>query len=96
MTVIMGRWLRGGSAPSVGRALLESLGDGVVSLASARLAGVDDSVEVAGNHRTMLRGVAGMGNATAIPVILERLGGLRWNQGSLGTQTQSPDRTDFG
>lgn len=75
MTVILGRWVGGAGTwrASVGRALLESLGDGVVSVASARLAGVADTVEIAGNHRTMLRSVAGMGTATAIPVILERL-----------------------
>lgn len=86
-TVIYGRWLP--AVPpraSVGNALLSAIGDGVVSIASARLSGVDDHVEVSGNHRGMLRrltpaailrarrGLAPVGpTPPAIPVILDRL-----------------------
>lgn len=88
MTVIFGRWWPGVTSPrSFGRGLIDAFGDGVVSVASARLSGVEDHVELAGNHRTMLRRLTpkdvlrarrGLPPDSplppAIPVILERLG----------------------
>lgn len=61
--------------------LVNSLGDGVVPLESARLEGVDDFVVVSANHRSMLkrlaleREVMGADGFTppAIPIILDRL-----------------------
>lgn len=57
-TIILGRMMDPASAPRFGtgayRAASDSLGDGVVSADSARLQGVDDVVELVGNHRTML------------------------------------------
>lgn len=56
---------------------VESLGDGVVTLASARLTGVPDVVIVAANHATMLAKLLPFGDGVppAIPVVLDRLGG---------------------
>lgn len=63
---------------------MESLGDGLVSTESATLPGIADTIEVKGNHRTMIRrwrlpSVPGGPSATsgdlpgAIPVIVNRL-----------------------
>lgn len=87
ITVIYGRWWP--MAPgenSVGRSIVDAFGDGVVSLASALLPGVEDHVLLQGNHRTMLRRMgarailrARTGRAPdgplppALPVILDRL-----------------------
>lgn len=87
MTIILGRLLpMPAERHSVGRALLDAVGDGVVSVASARLAGVADVVELRGNHRGLIRNVSPadavrtrLGRAArgptppAIPVILDRL-----------------------
>ncbi len=57
-TIIVGRMMDPASAPrfvkSAYLATADSVGDGVVAVDSARLAGVDDVVELVGNHRTML------------------------------------------
>ncbi len=54
--------------------LSDGLGDGCVSLASARLDGVEDTQVVHGNHITIIQDVFGDGEAPpAIPIILERL-----------------------
>jgi len=87
MTIILGRLLPVPSSPNaVGRALLDAMGDGVVSVASARLAGVRDVVELKGTHRGLIRSVSPadavrtkFGRAPkgavppAIPVIVDRL-----------------------
>ena len=63
---------------------IESLGDGLVSAESATLPGILDTVEVKGNHRTMIRRwrvpaasggwkPGGDEPPSAIPVILNRL-----------------------
>lgn len=63
----------------------ESLGDGIVSVESTRLAGVEDRVEILANHRSMLRRPkietalrTAVGEqprvASALPIILDRLG----------------------
>jgi len=51
------------------------VGDGVVSLASTRLVGVDDHVCVQGNHISMIAGpvVAGRAPPPAVPIILDRV-----------------------
>lgn len=58
------------------REVVDGVGDGCVSIASTRLAGVRDHVVVMGNHLTMLRQVApGFPPVPpAVPVILDRLG----------------------
>ncbi len=55
--------------------LVRGVGDGCVSLASTRLAGVTDHVTVEANHRTLLRQVGPFGEEVpvAIPIILDRL-----------------------
>jgi pimeloyl-ACP methyl ester carboxylesterase len=53
--------------------LVAGVGDGAVTLASSRLKGVDDFVVVAGNHLTMIRSVNGIGDALAVPIIVDRL-----------------------
>jgi hypothetical protein len=87
MTIILGRLLPVPTSPNaVGRALLDAMGDGVVSVASARLAGVRDVVELKGTHRGLIRNVSPtdavrtrLGRAPkgavppAIPVIVDRL-----------------------
>lgn len=87
ITVIYGRWWPFAvSENSVGRSIADAFGDGVVSLASALLPGVDDHVLLQGNHRTMLRRLgarailrARTGRTPdgppppAVPVILDRL-----------------------
>lgn len=79
--------------------ICEDLGDGVVPAASALLDGVDDVVELEGNHRAMLRTVpiektlrSALGQTPAdtppaIAVILERLG-------EHGSTTESPAPED--
>jgi len=60
---------------------IDVLGDGLVSLESARLAGVDDFVVVEGNHRSILRrvpaleavGVEKRDEPPAIAIVLDRL-----------------------
>lgn len=58
ITIILGRMMDPASAPRFGtgayKAASNSFGDGVVSVDSAKLEGVDDVVELVGNHRTML------------------------------------------
>ncbi|MCK4873074.1 MAG: hypothetical protein KAS72_10145 [Phycisphaerales bacterium] len=57
------------------RGLAQEFGDGVVTLESTRLDGVDDYVIVPGNHITMIRNVRS-GNERippAVPIILDRL-----------------------
>ena len=67
------------------RELADALGDGIVTVESTRLAGVEDRVEVKANHRTMLRRPVietvvrqAVGEeprtGSAVPVILRRLG----------------------
>ena len=87
MTIILGRLLPVPASPNaVRRALLDAMGDGVVSVASARLTGVSDVVELLGTHRGLVRNVSPtdavrtrLGRAPkgpvppAIPVILDRL-----------------------
>jgi pimeloyl-ACP methyl ester carboxylesterase len=53
----------------------DGMGDGVVSLASTRLQGVDDQVAVRGNHISMVRGTgkAGRESPPSVPIILERV-----------------------
>jgi pimeloyl-ACP methyl ester carboxylesterase len=53
--------------------LVAGVGDGAVTLASSKLKGVDDFVVVAGNHLTMIRSVNGIGDALAVPIIVDRL-----------------------
>ena len=57
-TIILGRMMDPAAAPRFGtrayKAAANSFGDGVVAVDSARLEGVDDVVELVGNHRTML------------------------------------------
>lgn len=87
MTIILGRLLPlPPERNTVGRAILDAMGDGVVSVASARLAGVRDVVELCATHRGLVRNVSPtdavrtrLGRAAkgpvppAIPVILDRL-----------------------
>lgn len=87
MTIILGRLLPlPASSNAVGRALLDAMGDGVVSVASARLAGVSDVVELTGTHRGLVRNVSPtdavrtrLGRPAkgavppAVPVIVDRL-----------------------
>ena len=67
------------------RELADALGDGIVTVESTKLAGVEDRVEVKSNHRTMLRRPVietavrqAVGEeprtGSAVPVILRRLG----------------------
>lgn len=71
--------------------LVNSVGDGVVPLESARLEGVDDFIIVSANHRAMLKRLAleremmGASGYTppAIPIILDR---LRRDEGSAEDQ----------
>lgn len=57
------------------QSVTEKLGDGVVSLKSSKLAGVDDYTVVARNHLTILHhsGLLRNGDGTALPIILDRL-----------------------
>jgi triacylglycerol esterase/lipase EstA (alpha/beta hydrolase family) len=63
--------------------MADSLGDGLVSIESALLEGVDDVVIVEGNHRSILRripameklGLADGSTPPAIPIVLNRLDG---------------------
>jgi len=87
ITCIRGRLVRPPpGAPADLFAMADTLGDGVVPIASAALPGVDDVVEVGANHRAMVRrlpftgtgpaweaGVPAAAPPPAIPVILERL-----------------------
>jgi len=56
--------------------LSDGLGDGAVSLASARLEGVDDFVVVEGSHLSMIRNHTTAGDRVppAVDVVLDRLG----------------------
>jgi pimeloyl-ACP methyl ester carboxylesterase len=53
----------------------DGMGDGVVSLASTRLPGVDDQVAVRGNHISMIRGTGKVGRESppSVPIILARV-----------------------
>ena len=57
------------------QSLSDGVGDGVVSIESARLAGVDDFVTVEGNHLSMIRNVTASSTRLppAIPIVLDRL-----------------------
>jgi pimeloyl-ACP methyl ester carboxylesterase len=79
-----GNWRRGlpgvlhGTADQIGRQLTDvadGMGDGVVSLASTKLDGVDDHVTVHANHITMIRGTgrAGHESPPSVAVVLERV-----------------------
>ncbi|MBT3289065.1 MAG: alpha/beta fold hydrolase [Victivallales bacterium] len=78
------RWRKGlpamlqGTVGQIEKQLAEvanGVGDGVVSLASTRLAGVDDHVAVPGNHISMIAGplVAGRAPPPAVPITLDRV-----------------------
>ena len=71
------RWraIRIGTAKLVER-LVTGMGDGLVTLDSAGLEGIEDVVEVEGNHASLLSRVAPFGtkDPPAIPIILDRLG----------------------
>ncbi len=64
------------SASSMLDAAIEGLGDGVVTIDSARLEGVDDFVVVEGNHISMIANLSRSSDRTppAIKLILDRLG----------------------
>jgi pimeloyl-ACP methyl ester carboxylesterase len=62
-------------AGSMFREAIRGLGDGVVSLESASLEGVDDTVVVEANHLTMIVNLFPSDSMPpAIPIVLERLG----------------------
>ncbi|MHC4808964.1 MAG: esterase/lipase family protein [Planctomycetota bacterium] len=53
---------------------VDGLGDGVVTIASARMPGAEDVVLVPGNHATMLSRLLPVGGRpSAVPVVLDRL-----------------------
>lgn len=58
--------------------------DGLVTIESTRLAGVDDHVIVAGNHATMIRNWSDRSDRTpaAVPVVLNRLAAARADDGA--------------
>jgi pimeloyl-ACP methyl ester carboxylesterase len=70
LVCVVGRWLPGWADGAVGD---EVVGDGVVSVASATLAGADEVIEVRGNHRGMLRAMSGLGAPEAVPAVVEAL-----------------------
>jgi len=70
LVCIVGRWL---PAWAHGAMSDEVVGDGVVSVASATLAGADEVIEVRGNHRGMLRAMSGLGAPEAVPAVVEAL-----------------------
>ncbi len=59
----------------------DGVGDGAISVDSARLEGVDDFVEVSSNHFSMIRNVTAASDREppAIPIILERLAAV-WGE----------------
>lgn len=61
------------SSRSVGTAISDWMGDGLVTSESSRLAGVDDVVVVTGNHQSVLRTWVPGRVAPGVPVVVERL-----------------------
>ncbi len=75
------RWWRRANAPRGAHLAaavdggVDGLGDGVVTIASARMPGAEDVVLVPGNHATMLARLLPVGGRpTAVAVVLDRLG----------------------
>jgi len=65
-------------ATSMFQEAVRGIGDGVVSIESARLPGVDDTVVVEANHLSMIVNLFRSGSTPpAIPIVLERLEGAR-------------------
>ncbi|MHC4416386.1 MAG: esterase/lipase family protein [Planctomycetota bacterium] len=67
---------RTGATSSLLKRMVRRIGDGVVSIDSARLQGVDDTVIVKGNHLSLIVNVfASDRTPPAIPIVLDRLAG---------------------
>ena len=80
-TTLAPRWVREIASTSAGRkvcakldAAVDVIGDGVVTIHSAQLKGVEDMVIVNGNHMSVLTSIGdGQRLPRAIPIILDRL-----------------------
>jgi pimeloyl-ACP methyl ester carboxylesterase len=88
-------WLRDAAAGAAAEFLeknaekaIDTLGDGCVSIESAKLEGVDDILIVRGSHLGMILNMGGgTDTPAAVPIVLRRLGA----ESPLSTDAQQPD-----
>lgn len=76
LVCVVGRWAPPGSV------LSDALGDGVVTIDSATLAGADEIIEVRGNHRGMLLSMPMMGEPAAVRAVVDVLNAANNTPGS--------------